>query len=183
MTAHALLCRPGHLLRVRTATEEVFPERSRALTAKAEQLDRSIEETKAGITDAQSHTLRLSDLIPLIRKVLNTYSDCPSPKGKNDLLRKVVSKAVYAKTEKARRGGDPGTFSLDHAPPRLTPFHDTLRAPARWFISRSTTPADARVTSIFFTKSKSKTDLPHSPPQTPVPPFDTWLLHGCGRAR
>lgn len=105
-------------------TVEVFLERSRALTAKAEQLDRSIEETKAGIADAQSHTLRLSDLIPLVRKVLNTYADCPSPKGKNDLLRKVVAKAVYAKSEKARRGGDPGTFSLEVIPNLEAPLQD-----------------------------------------------------------
>lgn len=105
-------------------TVEVFLERSRALTAKAEQLDKSIAETQAGITDVQSHTLRLSDLVPLIRKVLETYSDCPSPKGKNDLLRKVVDKAVYAKEEKARRGGDPGSFRLQVEPNLRAPLQD-----------------------------------------------------------
>lgn len=83
-------------------TTETFLARSQVITEKLSELDRELSDAKA--RGEQQERLRRSrfEIIPRIEHVLNTYPTLSDPKEKNDMLKEVLDKAVYSKTQGGR---------------------------------------------------------------------------------
>lgn len=111
------LTRAYELVEQEIYTADTFLERSRALSA-------AISEAKAAQDSAKEELARLdrarkarSEIAPRIRSVLDAYPLATTAEEKNDLLKSVVEKAVYLKTQRnhhARK--EQHGFTLDVKP-------------------------------------------------------------------
>ncbi len=93
-------------------TVEVFLERSRALTVKAGKLEQDLTAADAELQAVYARRERKPDLAHIVLETLRTYYSVTSAKARNDLLKEILEKVTYSKTERARRGGNPDTFRL-----------------------------------------------------------------------
>lgn len=92
---------------------EVFTQRNAAITAVITDLEKQLAELKAQY-DAANKIIHLRhSFIPQVENVLDAYGRIDSAAGKNDLLRSVVERVEYLKTEPNRRGHrDNANFEL-----------------------------------------------------------------------
>ncbi|MCT8978696.1 recombinase family protein [Clostridium sp. CX1] len=89
-----------------------FLERSKIINDK---INKSQQDKEALLNDLKFEEVKNKSqriIIPKIEKVLELYRATDDPELKNELLKEVVSKAVYTKTADGRRGGDMSDFEL-----------------------------------------------------------------------
>ena len=91
---------------------DTFLTRSRVISDRIEQTKANLIQTESNLEKAKrQHASRMS-LIPTVRNTVDIYYTLPDAKSKNDLLKTVLEKAVYTKTVRTPRGGDPDNFTL-----------------------------------------------------------------------
>ncbi|WP_282154848.1 recombinase family protein [Cytobacillus gottheilii] len=78
-------------------TENVFLERSRHLSQRAEEINAAIESAKESLSLEEERQQAKQKIIPQVEHVLDLYYKSDDPKRKNSLLKSVLEKAVYRK--------------------------------------------------------------------------------------
>lgn len=93
-------------------TTEVFLERSRTITERLNQLsyDKAEIEKRLGVETIREKSMK--EIIPKVEKLLDVYHELPSAKEKNDMLKDVLEKVVYRKTQNTRWSGSPDDFEI-----------------------------------------------------------------------
>ena len=93
-------------------TTDVFLDRSRAITEKQNQLsnDKAEIEKQLGIESIREKNTK--EIIPKVEKLLDVYHDLPTAQEKNDMLKEVLEKVVYKKTQNTRWSGSPDDFEI-----------------------------------------------------------------------
>lgn len=93
-------------------TTDVFLERSRAITEKQNQLssDKAEIEKQLGVESTREKSTK--EIIPKVEKLLDVYYDLPTAQEKNDMLKEVLEKVVYKKTQNTRWSGSPDDFEI-----------------------------------------------------------------------
>jgi DNA invertase Pin-like site-specific DNA recombinase len=119
----AQLGRAYELVEQGVYTPQVFLSRSRALSEKIEETERSIADAEKEQTRLQLTIRSESQQLPRLRHVLDSYTEDLSPEQKNALLRSVLEKVEYTKTNR-ERWGDGSDLSLRLFP--KLPFSSAL---------------------------------------------------------
>ena len=83
-------------------TTEVFLERSNLLAGKMAETEAALAEALAQLQAEQTLANNQLSCIPKVERVLEQYPLLESPKQKNDLLKEVLQKAMYTKTQGGR---------------------------------------------------------------------------------
>lgn len=100
-----------------TYSKELFEERRRAIQDKVDKININIEYQKKEIEKEKRIKEDVKIIIPKIENVIDIYSTLENPEEKNLLLKTVVKKIEYLKTEKAiKKNSDPEKFELDIYP-------------------------------------------------------------------
>ena len=84
-------------------TTDIFLERSADLAARIEKVQQRIAALKAESTKAGAARHAQIVLMPKLRRVLDTYPLAKTAQEKNDLLKSVLSRVVYLKTERSTK--------------------------------------------------------------------------------
>lgn len=93
-----------------------FRERLSALEQRQEQLSKRLEQSKRDIAEAERSRSLYAKLTPCSADIMEIYA-CLSPAEKNRLLKTIVGKAFYIKSERnSRRQPDKCGFTLDILP-------------------------------------------------------------------
>lgn len=94
-------------------TVDVFEERKTKILKEQKELSEKYSKLKEEIQEIEKTEKTKKDLIPQTKNVLKEYSKCTSMKEKNDLLKSVISKVEYLKTEKCyNKNSNPENFEL-----------------------------------------------------------------------
>lgn len=100
-----------------TYSKELFEERRRAIQDKIDSIKVNIEYQEKEIAIEKKRETDVKIIIPNIENVIDIYDTLESPEEKNLLLKTVVKKINYLKTEKAiKKNSDPENFELDIYP-------------------------------------------------------------------
>lgn len=91
---------------------DTFLTRSQKIKDALNKIEQDIDELKKSISADERYLEQRTSFIPKVKRLLEVYDELPSPKAKNDMLREVIDKAVYVKTERSRRKGNPDNFDL-----------------------------------------------------------------------
>lgn len=83
-------------------TQDVFLSRSSILSEKISNAEASLSSANSVLSSLSSISCQQNHVIPNIERVLANYSDLQTPKEKNDLLKEVIEKVIYEKTEGSR---------------------------------------------------------------------------------
>ena len=83
-------------------TVDVFLERSQEIGAKQDQIQRQIQAAEAEINAKNRLLTEHKQLIPQLRRLLDTYPKISNAETKNRMLKNVLAKAVYNKTTNQR---------------------------------------------------------------------------------
>lgn len=92
---------------------ETFLSRGRAINDKMTATKEELSTAEKQLAEVKKRVLETADLIPQIAHVLELYPYLESPKEKNDLLKTVISKIVYAKPKKNPKGVHQGGFTIN----------------------------------------------------------------------
>lgn len=93
-------------------TTEVFLERSRAITEKLNQLSEDKIEIEKQLGTESIREKSMKEIIPKVEKLLDVYHELPTAQEKNDMLKDVLEKVVYKKTQNTRWSGSPDDFEI-----------------------------------------------------------------------
>lgn len=100
-----------------TYTREMFSERCGQITRTINSLKHNISEFEKQIELEHKKDEGKKQLIPKVENVLDLYSNLQTPEEKNNLLKTIVKRVEYLKTEKAiKKDSDPTNFELDIYP-------------------------------------------------------------------
>ena len=100
-----------------TYTREIFSERCKVISATITNLNYNIKKFEKQIELENKKDERKKALIPKVENVLDIYPDLQTAEEKNNLLKTIVKKVEYLKTEKAiKKDSDPTNFELDIYP-------------------------------------------------------------------
>ena len=95
----------------------MFSERCRVISATITNLNSNIKEFEKQIELENKKDEGKKAIIPKVENVLDIYPKLRTAEEKNNLLKTVVKKVEYLKTEKAiRKDSDPTNFELDIYP-------------------------------------------------------------------
>lgn len=98
-------------------TAELFTQRNKALAERRDRLESRIAEHRQSLITMQNARTAVQEIIPRIRYVIAAYSECTSAEEKNALLKSVLNRIEYSKSEPNRRGHlDNANFSVDVFP-------------------------------------------------------------------
>lgn len=92
---------------------DTFLTRGRAINDKMTATKEELSTAEKQLAEVKKRVLETADLIPHITHVLELYPYLESPKEKNDLLKTVISKIVYAKPKKNPKGVHQGGFTIN----------------------------------------------------------------------
>ena len=81
-------------------TVDIFEERKTKILKEQKELSEKYSKLKEEIQEIEKTEKTKKDLIPQTKNVLKEYNKCTNMKEKNDLLKSVISKVEYLKTEK-----------------------------------------------------------------------------------
>lgn len=100
-----------------TYSREMFSERCQLITASISNIKANIDEFEQQIILEDKKEQGKKAIVPKIQNVLDLYSNLESAEDKNALLKTVVKRVEYLKTEKAiKKNSDPTDFELDIYP-------------------------------------------------------------------
>ncbi|MGN1016238.1 MAG: recombinase family protein [Faecousia sp.] len=92
---------------------DTFLSRGRAINDKMTATKEELSTAEKQLAEVKKRVLETADLIPQIAHVLELYPYLENPKEKNDLLKTVISKIVYAKPKKNPKGVHHGGFTIN----------------------------------------------------------------------
>lgn len=84
---------------------EIFLQRSRAISERQKENQTQLEQISIELQHMEHREKARAAISPMIRTVLASYPLAQSPKEKNDLLKRVLQKVEYTKTNRNRRSG------------------------------------------------------------------------------
>lgn len=93
-------------------TVEVFMDRSKLLNEKLTESRKSLNMLNKSIEKENAIKKNIIEFIPKMEHILEVYSNLDDPEVKNELLKEVVSKAVYTKTKKVYKTKKYDNFNL-----------------------------------------------------------------------
>lgn len=97
-------------------TPEVFGERMKALENQRSKLTERLEQCEREIDREEGNRRLYAEIIPRVEGIINIYAES-SPAEKNRLLKTIVSRVSYIKTERStRRNPDKCSFTLEVMP-------------------------------------------------------------------
>ena len=100
-----------------TYTREMFSERCQHISSTIASIEANIKEFEKQIEIEQKKDEGKMLLIPKVENVLDIYSSLQTAEQKNNLLKTIVKRVEYLKTEKAiKKDSDPTNFELDIYP-------------------------------------------------------------------
>lgn len=92
---------------------DTFLTRGRAINDKMTATKEELSTAEKQLAEVKKRVLETADLIPQIAHVLELYPYLENPKEKNDLLKTVITKIVYAKPKKNPKGVHQGGFTIN----------------------------------------------------------------------
>ena len=95
---------------------DTFLNRSRALSERSAALQKNIADLERRLKQERLREASVRTIIPKTEQLLEVYDTLPDARSKNDMLKEVIAKAVYTKTERAQRGGRSDNFTLELYP-------------------------------------------------------------------
>ena len=105
------------LLEQKVYTTEVFTQRNKALTERRDKVENRISHLRQSLITMQNDRIARQEIIPHIRYVIAAYKDCTTAEEKNALLKSVLNRIEYSKSEPNRRGHlDNANFTVDVFP-------------------------------------------------------------------
>lgn len=87
-------------------TPEIFTERSRRIAERQAELDAASESLHADIEHRRQVMQARHEIAPRMHRVIDAYPKATTPEEKNALLKSVLEKVLYTKTQRDRWGGD-----------------------------------------------------------------------------
>ena len=100
-----------------TYTKEMFKLRSEMISKDIAKINKSIEEYEVKLEQEKLVNNEKTILVPKIENILDIYDFLETAEEKNNLLKTVVSKVTYLKTEKAlKKNADPTNFIINIYP-------------------------------------------------------------------
>lgn len=106
------LVRTHDLLEQGVYDTETFLSRSRSLTERISSAEESLKNLSEEIVEESQRIAAREGIVPKVEKLLEVYRDLPDAKSKNDVLKSVLEKVVYLKTERAVKGRPLDNFEL-----------------------------------------------------------------------
>ena len=101
-------------------TREEFIERSSSVKSNITRMENEINPLKQKIDENDKQLLEKEKVIPKIKNVIDIYYQLENDEEKNMLLKSILEKVTYLKTEKAiRKTSDPSNFEI-HLYPKIT---------------------------------------------------------------
>jgi len=98
-------------------TTEKFLERNKYISEKIEEEEKRLNNLKSEYNESEKKSNIQKNFIPAVRKVIDLYYTIESAEERNRLLKNVISKIVYTKNTKARKGEKlKADFELDIFP-------------------------------------------------------------------
>lgn len=91
---------------------EQFLDRSRKLSERIQKNESDRLALGADIAAEKKREQGRKKIIPKVERLLDVYETMPDPKSKNDMLKEVLEKVVYLKTQNGRWHGSPDDFEL-----------------------------------------------------------------------
>lgn len=85
-------------------TKEVFTQRNKVLSERKEEIEARISRLNRSLIKMQNDRKARQEIIPQIRHAIAAYSTCSSAEEKNILLKSVLNRIEYSKSEPNRRG-------------------------------------------------------------------------------
>lgn len=105
------------LLEQKVYTTEVFMQRNKALTERKDKIENRIARLRQSLITIQNDRIARQEIIPHIRYVIAAYMDCTTAEEKNAMLKSVLNRIEYSKSEPNRRGHlDNANFTVDVFP-------------------------------------------------------------------
>ena len=105
------------LLEQKVYTTEVFTQRNKALTERRDKVENRMSRLRQSLITMQNDRIARQEIIPRIRYVIAAYKDCTTAEEKNVLLKSVLNRIEYSKSEPNRRGHlDNANFTVDVFP-------------------------------------------------------------------
>ena len=100
-----------------TYTREMFSERCKIISSTITNIEANIKEFEKQIEIEEKKDEGKKALIPKVENVLDIYYSLQTTEEKNNLLKTIVKRVEYLKTEKAiKKDSDPTNFELDIYP-------------------------------------------------------------------
>ncbi len=100
-----------------TYTREMFSERCKIISSTITNIEANIKEFEKQIEIEEKKDEGKKALIPKVENVLDIYPNLQTAEEKNNLLKTIVKRVEYLKTEKAiKKDSDPTNFELDIYP-------------------------------------------------------------------
>ncbi len=100
-----------------TYTREMFSERCKIISSTITNIEANIKEFEKQIEIEEKKDEGKKALIPKVENVLDIYYSLQTAEEKNNLLKTIVKRVEYLKTEKAiKKDSDPTNFELDIYP-------------------------------------------------------------------
>ena len=93
-------------------TTDEFLERSRKLSARIKKNEEECTALGADITTEKLREAGRKQIIPKVEHLLEVYDDLTSAKAKNDILKEVLEKVTYLKTQNGRWHNSPEDFEI-----------------------------------------------------------------------
>ena len=101
----------------KTYTREVFLQRSQAVSEEIRKLRENVENQERELEETRVKYKSEEDFVPQAQYVLDTYYMTNDPEERNRMLKNILEKAVYTKTERAiRKDSDPTNFTIELYP-------------------------------------------------------------------
>ena len=93
-----------------------FRERMEALEKRRAQLSENLRQAEQAVSEAEGNRQLYAQIIPRVERVMDIYAQS-TPEEKNHLLKTIISRAEYIKTERnTRENADRGNFTLNVIP-------------------------------------------------------------------
>lgn len=91
---------------------DTFLSRSRSLSERIASANSSIEVLAAELVEDEARAASRRHIIPAVEKLLEVYAELPTAQAKNEMLKEVIEKAEYTKTQRSGRNGPFDNFDL-----------------------------------------------------------------------
>lgn len=100
-----------------TYTSEIFKHRLSAISEKKMRIEKSIQENNDNLNQEKKIYTKRKRSIPRIENIMDIYDLLETPEEKNDLLKIIIKKITYLKTEKSiKKDSDPTNFIINLYP-------------------------------------------------------------------
>lgn len=103
-------------------TEEVFMERYQAVTKQIDQKNKTLNKLQKKLSQLEAHEKRRKQWLPDTIRLIEAYDFNDTAQARNNILRQLIERVTYLKTEQNHRGTlDKRNFTL-HIMPKVSPF-------------------------------------------------------------